>query len=43
LFFLDSYLVQGLDIEKSLGKVKDVIDPEWMAFPANFIHHQNLV
>lgn len=42
LYFLESYLVQGLDVDNSLDNVKQIISPEWMAYPANFIHYQNL-
>lgn len=43
LIFLDSYLNQDLGIEKSLDYIKDTINTDRMAYPANFTHYQSLV
>lgn len=41
LNFLDLYLNQNLDIEKSVASLNDMIRLDWMPYPANFTHYQN--
>lgn len=43
LYFLDSYLTKDLGIEQSLDYIRDAMNPDFMPYPANFIHYQNLV
>lgn len=42
LYFLDSFLVQGFDIDESVEDVKNSFYPGLMAFPANFKQYKNL-
>lgn len=43
LYFLDAYLVQDLDLKKSLDSLKELMNPDLMPYPANFTHYQNRV
>ena len=43
LYFLQSYLTQDLDFEKSLDNLQNAMKPQLMPYPAKFIRYNNLL